>query len=208
MVGLRKADPEHACVDMEPPRISKPGHSSHMCILSSFTQRDRDGTGKEEASRQENHFCQTSQKDGKRQKAPQVRRHSAPEGSDPNLDASGVLTTPASRSRQAISAWPLACGSSDPVHRPTPRSAASPYSTWELTASSVVVSSSDSRCGASAATSRRASAGLRLTEPAAGRCRGAMPATKRPKSSSSVAASKDGPSSTSSACTVASSVEI
>lgn len=77
------------------------------CILSIFTQKDRDGTGKEEARGQENHFCQTSQKDGKRQKAPQVRRHPAPESGDASFDTSGVLTFRASRSRQAASAWPL-----------------------------------------------------------------------------------------------------
>jgi hypothetical protein len=93
------------------------------CILSLFIQKDRDGTGKEEARRQENHFCQTSQKDGKRQKAPQVRRHPAPEGGDSNFDASGVLTTRASRSRQAASAWSLALCSSDPTATPTPGAA-------------------------------------------------------------------------------------
>ena len=70
-------------------------------ILGFFTPKDRDGTGKEEARRQENHFCETSQKDGKWQKAPQVRRHPAPEGGDSDFDASGVLTIWASRARRA-----------------------------------------------------------------------------------------------------------
>ena len=59
---------------------------------ASLLQRNRDGTDKEEACRQENHFCETSQKDGKRQKAPQVGRHPATEGRDFNASASRDLT--------------------------------------------------------------------------------------------------------------------
>jgi hypothetical protein len=76
-------------------------------MLIAFTQRDSNGTVKEEARRQENHFCQASQKDGKRQKAPQIRRHPTTEGSDANFDASGDLTTRPSRSHQAAGAWLL-----------------------------------------------------------------------------------------------------
>lgn len=83
------------------------------CILSLVTPKDRDGTGKEEARGQENHFCQTSQKDGKRQKAPQVRRHPAAEGGDSNFHASGELTTQARGSLHATLAWSLARCSSD-----------------------------------------------------------------------------------------------
>ena len=42
------------------------------CILSRFYSKGRDGTVKEEARRQEDHFYQAGQKDGKRQKAAQV----------------------------------------------------------------------------------------------------------------------------------------
>jgi hypothetical protein len=59
----------HGKVKEKPPR--NPGIGA-TCILNSFTQRSRHGTGKEEARRQENHFCQTSSQDGKRQETPQV----------------------------------------------------------------------------------------------------------------------------------------
>ena len=75
------------------------------CILDPLTRETRNGTGKEEACRQENHFCQAGQEDGKWQKAPQVRRHPAAEGGVPNFDASRGLTTLASKSRPAASAW-------------------------------------------------------------------------------------------------------
>jgi hypothetical protein len=52
-----------------------------------------------------NHFRQTSQKDGKRQKAPQVRRYPASQGGDSQFGACGFLTTRTRRSRQAASAW-------------------------------------------------------------------------------------------------------
>ena len=105
------------------------------CILTLFTRKDRDGTVQEEARRQENHFCQASQKDGKRQKAPQVRRHPAPESGGSDFDASSVLTARAGRSRQAASAWSLARGTSEPAgtrtagvaaQRPAPASGSSP----------------------------------------------------------------------------------
>jgi hypothetical protein len=80
----------------------KHGHPRHMYPPSFFTQKDRNGTGKEEARRQENHFCQTSPQDSKRQKTPQVGRHPTPEGGDSSFDASGVLTTPASRSERRL----------------------------------------------------------------------------------------------------------
>ena len=83
--------------------MNKPRHPCRMYPRPLYS-RGRDGTDKEEARRQEDHFCQTGQKDGKRQKAPEVRRHPASEGRDANSDASGVLTTQASGSRQAASA--------------------------------------------------------------------------------------------------------
>ena len=72
------------------------------CILSFFTLKDRHGTGKEEARRQENHFCQASPQDCQRKEAPQVRRHPTPEGGGSGVDASGFLTTRASRSRMLL----------------------------------------------------------------------------------------------------------
>ena len=80
------------------------GASAPPVSSVSFTWKNPNGTGKEEARRQENHFCQTSQEDGKRQEAPQVRRHPASEGGDSNVDASGVLTTQESGLRHAETA--------------------------------------------------------------------------------------------------------
>ena len=64
----------------------------HMYPQRLNSKRNQDGTVKEEARGQENHFCQASQEDGQWQKAPQVRRHPACEVGDADFDASGVLT--------------------------------------------------------------------------------------------------------------------